>query len=149
MGRSESSAWTSRRKAKALNERYDVARARNEVSNAATNVEFFKNQKLPDVSLETSYRGSGLGGRQLLRTGAFPGVVTGRLNIEQLLGQRRAVERDEGSASAGRRAMDEARDDLFAGAQVAGQQHGRLGLRYLRRLLQDTIHSVERPTTRA
>jgi outer membrane protein len=66
--------------AKALNERYDVARARNEQSNAATNVEFFKNQKLPDVRFETSYRGSGLGGTQLLRTGTFPGVVTGRLN---------------------------------------------------------------------
>src|SRR5262249_2254142 len=30
-----------------------------------------------DVRLETSYRGSGLGGTQLLRTGAFPGIVTG------------------------------------------------------------------------
>jgi multidrug efflux pump len=75
--------------AKALNERYDVARARNELSNAATNVEFFRNQKLPDVRLEASYLGSGLGGTQLLRTGAFPGVVTGRLNsgFGDVLGQ--------------------------------------------------------------
>jgi outer membrane protein len=64
--------------AKAVNERYDVARARNEISNAATNVEFFTNQKLPDVRLEASFRGSGLGGTQLLRTGGFPGIVTGR-----------------------------------------------------------------------
>ena len=38
---------------------------------------------LPDREprrLEASYRGSGLGGAQLLRTGGFPGVVTGTLN---------------------------------------------------------------------
>jgi outer membrane protein TolC len=66
--------------ARALNERYDLARVRNEMSNAATNVDFFSNQKLPDVRLETSYSGTGLGGSQLLRTGGFPGVVTGRLD---------------------------------------------------------------------
>src|SRR5205814_6213292 len=64
--------------ARALDARYDVARAVNEVRNAATSVEYFSNQKLPDVRLETSYRGTGLGGSQLVRTGAFPGVVTGR-----------------------------------------------------------------------
>ena len=46
----------------------------------ATNVEFLSNQKLPDVRLETSYRGSGLGGTEFLRTGGFPGVVTGTRN---------------------------------------------------------------------
>src|SRR5439155_22174471 len=66
--------------AKAVDARYDVARARNDVSNAAANAEFFKNQKLPDVRLEASYRGNGLGGSQLLRTGTFPGVVTGRVD---------------------------------------------------------------------
>jgi outer membrane protein len=66
---------------KALAERYDVARARNEQGSAAANVEFFKNQKLPDVRVETSYRGSGAGGTQLLRSG-FPGVITGRLNTD-------------------------------------------------------------------
>jgi outer membrane protein len=75
--------------AKAVNERYDVARARNEVSNAATNVEFFTNQKLPDVRLEASLSGSGLGGTQLLRTGGFPGIVAGRSNtgFGDVLGQ--------------------------------------------------------------
>ena len=75
--------------AKAQAERYDVARAQNDVSNAATNVEFRSNQRLPDVRLETSYAGSGLGGVQLLRTGAFPGVVTGTLNsgFGSVLGQ--------------------------------------------------------------
>jgi outer membrane protein TolC len=63
--------------ANALNDRYDLARARHELDNAKTNVEFLSNQKLPDVRLETSYRGSGLGGTQFVRTGGFPGVVTG------------------------------------------------------------------------
>jgi outer membrane protein TolC len=63
--------------ATALKGRYDLARAGHELENAQTNVEFLGNQKLPDVRLETSYRGSGLGGTQLLRTGGFPGVVTG------------------------------------------------------------------------
>ena len=41
---------------------------------------FLGNQRLPDVRLEASYRGSGLGGTQFLRTGAFPGIVTGTRN---------------------------------------------------------------------
>lgn len=63
--------------ANALNSRYDLARAGLELDNARTNVAFSSNQRLPDVRLETSYRGSGLGGTQLVRTGGFPGVVTG------------------------------------------------------------------------
>jgi outer membrane protein len=62
---------------RALSERYDLARAGHDLENARTNVEFLGNQKLPDVRLETSYRGSGLGGTQLLRTGGFPGIVDG------------------------------------------------------------------------
>ena len=48
-------------------ERYDLARAGHELENARTNVEFLSNQRLPDVRLETSYRGNGLGGTQFLR----------------------------------------------------------------------------------
>jgi outer membrane protein TolC len=59
-----------------LNERLDVARAKQNVENANTTVEYLSNQRLPDVRLEASYGGSGLGGTQFLRTG-FPGVVTG------------------------------------------------------------------------
>lgn len=62
----------------AIVNRYDIARAQNEVSNAATRLEFLSNQALPDVRLETSYRGNGLGGSQLLRTGGFPGTIVGR-----------------------------------------------------------------------
>jgi outer membrane protein TolC len=66
--------------ARAMNERYDIGRARNTVENAATNVAFYANQKLPDVRFETSYRGSGLGGSQLLRTGTFPGTIVGAVD---------------------------------------------------------------------
>jgi outer membrane protein len=63
--------------AKALQDRYDLARAAHDLENATTNVEFLGNQRLPDVRLETSYRGSGLGGTQFLRAGGFPGAVVG------------------------------------------------------------------------
>ncbi len=65
--------------ANTLKERSDLARAGHELENAATTVKFLDNQRLPDVRLEASYRGSGLGGTQFLRTGDFPGVVTGTL----------------------------------------------------------------------
>jgi outer membrane protein TolC len=63
--------------AKALEGRLDLARASLDLENAKTNVDFLSNQRLPDVRLEASYRGSGLGGIEFLRTGAFPGVLTG------------------------------------------------------------------------
>jgi outer membrane protein TolC len=66
--------------ATALDRRYDIARAGHDLENARTNVEFLGGQRLPDVRLETSYRGSGLAGTQLVRTGPFPGVVTGNLS---------------------------------------------------------------------
>ncbi|HYT65676.1 MAG TPA: efflux RND transporter permease subunit [Vicinamibacterales bacterium] len=66
--------------ATALNERYDLARAGHELENARTTVSFLSNQRLPDVRLEASYRGSGLGGTQFLRAGGFPGVITGTRN---------------------------------------------------------------------
>ena len=76
--------------ARALDGRYDLARARQDLSNADTNVQFFGNQTLPDVRLEASYRGGGAGGTELLRTGPFPGVVTGQLNtgFGDVLGQQ-------------------------------------------------------------
>jgi outer membrane protein TolC len=63
--------------AKALNERYDLARAGHELENTRTTIDFLRNQRLPDVRLETSYQGSGLAGTQFLRSGGFPGLVTG------------------------------------------------------------------------
>lgn len=63
--------------AKALDGRYDLARAARELDNAATTVDFLSNQRLPDVRVETSYRGNGVGGTELLRAGGFPGAVIG------------------------------------------------------------------------
>jgi outer membrane protein TolC len=66
--------------ASAMRERYDLLVARNELENARTNISFFENQKLPDVRVEASYRSGGAGGTQLVRTGEFPGTVTGRID---------------------------------------------------------------------
>jgi outer membrane protein len=73
----------------ALQDRYDLALARQDLEDARTNVEYFTNQKLPDLRLEASYRGGGVGGSELVRTGPFPGVVTGTLNtgFGDVLGQ--------------------------------------------------------------
>jgi outer membrane protein TolC len=65
---------------KALSERSDLARAQQDLENAKTTVELSKNQTLPDIRVEASYQGSGLAGRQLIRTGTFPGIVTGSLD---------------------------------------------------------------------
>ena len=62
---------------KALGQRLDVSRASLELENAKATVEFLDNQRLPDVRLETSYRGNGLAGSQFIRSGGFPGVITG------------------------------------------------------------------------
>ena len=64
----------------ALASRYDIARAGRELENAATDIQFLENQKLPDVRVETSYRGAGLAGTQFLRSGGFPGTITGTRN---------------------------------------------------------------------
>jgi len=66
--------------AKALDVRYDIARAGRDLENTQTTIEFLANQRLPDVRLETSYRGNGLAGTQFLRGSGFPGSVIGTRN---------------------------------------------------------------------
>jgi outer membrane protein TolC len=75
--------------AAALDGRYDLAIARQQLDNVDTNLKFLGNQKLPDVRVEASYRGGGFGGTELVRSGAFPGTVTGTLNtgFGNVLGQ--------------------------------------------------------------
>jgi len=63
--------------AKASGVRLDVARANLELEKAKATTEFLDNQRLPDVRLETSYGGAGLGGSQFMRSGGFPGTITG------------------------------------------------------------------------
>jgi HAE1 family hydrophobic/amphiphilic exporter-1 len=73
----------------ALKERSDLTIARHDLENAQTNVDFMNNQRLPDVRFEASYRTGGAGGTQLVRTGPFPGEITGRLQrgFGDVLGQ--------------------------------------------------------------
>ena len=72
-----------------FSERYDLERARKDLQNIVTSVELFNDQKLPDVRLEGSYRGNGLGGTRFLRTGEFPGSIVGttRRSYGSVLGQ--------------------------------------------------------------
>ena len=74
---------------KALAGRLDLARATQELENAKSTVAFLDNQRLPDVRVETSYRGSGLGGTEFLRSGGFPGSIVGTRNrgLGDALGQ--------------------------------------------------------------
>ncbi len=69
--------------------RADLERARLELENAETSVKYFANQRLPDLRLEASVRGAGLGGDRLLRTGGFPGTVSGTTpgSFGDMLGQ--------------------------------------------------------------
>ena len=60
-----------------LQERGDLLRARIELLNAASAVKYDRNQRLPDLRLEASYRAAGLGGDRLVKEGGFPGTVVG------------------------------------------------------------------------
>ena len=60
-----------------------------------------------------------------------PLLVAEQLGLQELLGQRGAVQRHERPLGARRGAMDEAGHDLLAGAGLAGQEHGRVRARDL------------------
>ena len=62
---------------RALKTRQDLIRARDDVANAETSVTFYQSQRLPDLRLQASYGTTGLGGTRWVRTGGFPGVITG------------------------------------------------------------------------
>ena len=62
----------------ALSGRQDLIRARKELENAATNVRYYGNQRLPDVRVSANAQRNGLAGTQLLRSGGFLGPVTGQ-----------------------------------------------------------------------
>jgi hypothetical protein len=67
-----------------------------------------------------------------LRAGEGAALIAEQLRLEQLLGQRRTVQGDERGVLARGRLMDEAGDDLLAGARLAADQHGRVGGGHLR-----------------
>ncbi|MGE5361233.1 MAG: TolC family protein [Bacteroidales bacterium] len=61
----------------ALSNRQDLIRARLDVANAETSVKYYKSQRMPDLRLTGSYGASGLGGTRWIRSGGFPGSITG------------------------------------------------------------------------
>ena len=65
-----------------------------------------------------------LAGLGLVRAREGAALVAKQLGLEQLLGQRGAIQRDERPVPARRRGMDEPRDDFLAGARFAGNEHG-------------------------
>jgi hypothetical protein len=64
-----------------------------------------------------------------------------QLGLDDALGQRAAVDRDEGRLGPGREAVDRAGEEFFAGAALAHQQHRR---RRRRRLPRDVEHPPQR-----
>jgi HAE1 family hydrophobic/amphiphilic exporter-1 len=74
---------------RALGERSDIAQARKQIENSATNVALAKNQTLPDLRAQATYLTNGQGGSRLLREGGFPGTIVGFQNTSfgSVLGQ--------------------------------------------------------------
>jgi len=62
----------------ALDSRQDLRRARLELENARTSVKYYSSQRLPDLRLQGNYQGVGLAGTRVIRTGGFPGTVSGQ-----------------------------------------------------------------------
>ena len=62
---------------RALAGRTDLQRTRKELEIADTNIALAKNETRPDLRLEANYLNDGAGGTRLLRTGGFPGTITG------------------------------------------------------------------------
>jgi outer membrane protein len=74
---------------RALAERTDLQRIRREIEISDTNVLIAANDTRPDLRLEANYLTNGAGGTRLIRTGGFPGTITGeeRLSYGNVLGQ--------------------------------------------------------------
>ena len=74
---------------RALAQRTDLQRIRREMEISDTNIMVAANETKPDLRLEANYLTNGAGGTRLIRTGGFPGMVTGeeRLAYGSVLGQ--------------------------------------------------------------
>jgi outer membrane protein TolC len=62
-----------------LDTRLDLARARKDIENSETNVQYYASQRLPDFRIQGSFISQGLAGNQVIRTGGFPGTIVGSL----------------------------------------------------------------------
>jgi outer membrane protein TolC len=74
---------------RALAQRTDLQRIRREIEISDTNVLVAANETRPDLRLQANYLTNGAGGTRLIRTGGFPGTITGeeRLSYGNVLGQ--------------------------------------------------------------
>lgn len=76
---------------RALGERADLVEARRQIENSETNVQLARNDTLPDLRAQATYLTNGQGGTRLVRTGGFPGTISGTEHtslgsvLEQLL----------------------------------------------------------------
>jgi outer membrane protein TolC len=62
---------------RALAERADIAEARKQIEASDISVTLARNQTLPDLRAQATYLTNGQGGTRLLRTGGFPGTISG------------------------------------------------------------------------
>src|SRR5581483_8995453 len=74
------------------------------------------------------------------RAGEGAALVAEELGLEQRIGERRAVDRDEAPALPLPLEVDRARGELLAGARLAVDQHGRVVLREHADGLEDLVH---------
>lgn len=74
---------------RALAQRTDLQRIRREMEISDTNILVAANETKPDLRLEANYLTNGAGGTRLIRTGGFPGTITGeeRLTYGSVLSQ--------------------------------------------------------------
>ena len=74
---------------RALAERPDLVEARRVIENAETNILLARNETLPDLRAQATYLTNGQGGTRLLRSGGFPGIITGvdQTSFGSVLGQ--------------------------------------------------------------
>ena len=63
---------------RALAERTDILRTRKELEISDTEIAFARSETRPDLRLEANYLTDGAGGTRLIRTGGFPGTITGQ-----------------------------------------------------------------------
>ena len=63
---------------RALAERTDILRTRKEIEISDTEIAFARSETKPDLRLEANYLTDGAGGTRLIRTGGFPGTITGQ-----------------------------------------------------------------------
>jgi outer membrane protein TolC len=62
---------------RALAERGDIVEARRQIQNSETTVQLARNETLPDLRAQLTYLTNGQGGTRVIRTGGFPGTITG------------------------------------------------------------------------